>query len=105
MTQQKGVSLFYFHAPQDEALCNSLDEHLTSFKHRHSVGHPWREGKIPPGENTQDTIENYLRTAQVILLLVNAHFINTYDKQIRIAIQRHHKNEKNADIGAFESSG
>ncbi|HEY0754843.1 MAG TPA: NB-ARC domain-containing protein [Ktedonobacteraceae bacterium] len=85
------LKLFYCYAYEDKALRDKIDEHLSVLK-RHRLIEIWYDGKISAGMERQPEIDEHLKAADIILLLVSAAFLASdycYEKEMKEALQRH----------------
>src|SRR2546425_5377926 len=92
---QQPLELFYCYARKDRALRNELDIHLTGLR-RSGLVTTWYDGEIVPGADWEQEIASHLNTADIILLLVSPHFIQSdycYSKEMKRAMERHHQRE------------
>jgi hypothetical protein len=71
-----GVELFYSYAHEDEALREELEKHLKILQ-RAGLIQTWHDRGILPGANWEKEIDSHLNSAQVILLLISADFMNS----------------------------
>lgn len=86
------VSLFYSYAAADELLCSELEKHLAALRREGHIAE-WRRCQIIAGNESVATIERYLTTAQIILLLISADYLasdHCYSVEMQQALQRHH---------------
>lgn len=87
--------VFISYAHEDRPLLNELTAHL-SILQRQKLISTWQDTDISPGTVWQKEIMSRLNSAQIILLLISADFINSdfaYSKEMGRAIQRHKANE------------
>jgi hypothetical protein len=85
------TTLFFSYSHKDEALRNELETHLALLK-RQGVISSWHDRRITAGRDIHETIGEQLDTADVVLLLVSAHFLASdycYEREMREALQRH----------------
>ncbi len=85
------TEIFIAYAPQDTAIREELEKHLSSLDIQ--IHH---DGKIEAGKVTDKTVEEYLQKANLILLLISSDFLSndeTYDVQLTQAIERHENGE------------
>jgi CheY-like chemotaxis protein len=68
------VTLFYSYAHEDEALRNELQDHLMILERR-GVIRSWHDRAIVPGHDWSHEIDQHLRSADVVLLLISKDFI------------------------------
>jgi TIR domain len=73
---KKPLKLFYCYAREDRALRDELDVHLSSLK-RQNLVMSWYDGEIGPGTDWEKEIDNQLRNADIILLLVTPYFMHS----------------------------
>lgn len=89
------VTLFFSYSHKDEALRDELEKHLTSLKHQDIID-TWHDRRIEAGEEWATQIDDQLRTADIILLLISADFIASrycYDLEMKEALRRHKAGE------------
>ncbi|HEY4388736.1 MAG TPA: trypsin-like peptidase domain-containing protein [Ktedonobacteraceae bacterium] len=89
------LSVFISYARKDRALREELDEHLSNLK-RQNIISSWHDGDILPGTPWQSQIEEHLKSADIILLLISSDFIHSdfcYSVQLKEAIARHHAHQ------------
>jgi hypothetical protein len=89
------VRLFFSYSHEDEALRDELEKHLASLKHQGIID-AWHDRRIEAGEEWASQIDDQLRTADIILLLVSADFIASpycYDLEMKEALRRHKAGE------------
>ena len=67
-------TLFYAHAQEDERFRKNLDKHL-SLLVRQGLIAPWSHQAINAGTQREQELRAHSRTADIILLLVSAHFL------------------------------
>lgn len=85
------VRLFFSYSHKDEALRDELEKHLSSLKHQGIIA-TWHDRRIDAGEEWATQIDDQLRDADIILLLVSADFIASrycYDMEMNEALRRH----------------
>jgi TIR domain len=83
--------LFYCYAHEDKALRDALDSHLSALKRQKRI-EIWYDGKISAGTEWENEIDKHLSSADIVLLLVSAAFLNSdycYSKEMEHALQRH----------------
>ncbi|HEV7912976.1 MAG TPA: TIR domain-containing protein [Albitalea sp.] len=84
------VTVFYSYAHEDEALLNDLQDHLKILERRGRLA-PWHDRKIVPGEDWAKRIDENLRQAELVLLLVSKSFIASdyiFGTELALAMQR-----------------
>ena len=86
----KIVNIFYSYAQQDRALRDELNKHLDALKGLGQIKN-WHDGGIPPGMDQRNAIDNFLNTADIILLLVSPDFMASDDCSVEMkrAMERH----------------
>jgi hypothetical protein len=87
--------VFISYAHEDRPYLNELTAHL-SILQRQKLISTWQDTDISPGTEWQKQIMSRLNSAQIILLLISADFINSdfaYSKEMERAIQRHKADE------------
>jgi hypothetical protein len=85
------LRLFYSYAHEDDAPRRMLEEHLELLARR-GVIVPWHDRTIVPGREWRAAIEENLRTADIVLLLVSQAFLASEfvrEVEIPLAMQRH----------------
>ncbi|MDR4484752.1 MAG: TIR domain-containing protein [Nitrospirales bacterium] len=89
------VDLFYSYAHEDEPLRDELAGHLKIMERR-GVIRPWHDRCLAPGQTWDQEINTQLATADLVLLLVSADFINSdyiWGKELDVAMKRHASKE------------
>jgi hypothetical protein len=95
MPPPQAVKIFCSYAHKDEPLREALDPHLALLR-RQGVATFWSDKEIYAGSDWASQIDQNLRTANVILLLLSANFINSnycFDVELRHAAERHLRRE------------
>lgn len=90
-SQSHGLGLFFSYSHKDERLRDKLAEHLRALE-RQQVISTWHDRRISAGTEWAGQIDNHLNTANIILLLVSAAFLNSdycYDIELQRALERH----------------
>ncbi len=85
------TSVFFSYTHKDEALRDELEAHLALMKRQNLIA-GWHDRRILAGDDVDDTIEQELEKADIILLLVSADFIASnycYSKEMSRALERH----------------
>jgi len=85
------VKLFFSYSHKDEELRNELEIHLALLK-RQGVISSWHDRRIIAGSELDKTISTELETANIILLLISAHFLASdycYEKEMIRAVEKH----------------
>jgi hypothetical protein len=70
------LEVFISYAHEDQALLKELEKHLATLRRQNIIA-SWYDGNITPGEEWNPQIMDHLNSAQIILLLVSADFINS----------------------------
>lgn len=89
------LSLFYCYAHEDVAFCVELDKHLAMLKRLKWI-QSWSDYDILAGTETQKIIDDHLGTADLVLLLISADFIDSdycYSAGMQKALARHQAGE------------
>lgn len=92
------VNLFFSYSHKDEELRNELETHLALLKRQGFIS-SWHDRRITAGSDINQEISSELESAQIILLLVSAHFLNSdycYEKEMKRALEKH--NDKTAIV-------
>ncbi len=85
------VSVFYSYAVEDEKLQRKLETHLSSLRHQGLISDLHHQ-KIVAGSDRAQSINSYLESASLILLLISPAFIASdycYDVEMQRAMERH----------------
>jgi CheY-like chemotaxis protein len=85
------VTLFYSYSRKDEDLRKELDDHLKILQRRGML-QSWHDRKIDPAETWEKEIDEHLRNAELVLLLVSKDFVASdyiWSKELNIAMRRH----------------
>ena len=85
------VTLFYSYAHEDETLRDELQGHLKLLERRGLLA-PWHDRRIVPGADWSGAIDSYLRSAELVLLLISKDFIESdyiMGTELAVAMQRH----------------
>lgn len=87
----EAVKVFYSYSHKDEKLRDTLEDHLALLK-RQKVISEWHDRGIGAGREWVGEINEHLKSADIILLLVSASFIASdycYDVELKLAMERH----------------
>jgi hypothetical protein len=87
--------VFISYAHEDLAYLQELEKHLANLERQKLIA-SWYDGDITPGTEWQSQIMDRLNSAQIILLLVSADFINSdfcYSIEMEQALARHNANQ------------
>lgn len=88
--------VFFSYSHKDEPLLEKLKEHLAPLKNQGLIDSGWHDREISAGTEWEPEIVRHLDTADLILLLVSAAFMNSdycYEKELQRAIKRHERRE------------
>jgi hypothetical protein len=91
----RSIAVFFSYAHRDAALRNKLAEHLRLLE-RQGIITGWHDRRITGGTEWAGAIDDHLRTAQIILLLISPAFLASdycYDVELRLAMARHKAGE------------
>ena len=91
----KTLNMFLSYAQEDEAFAIELEKRLISLKRQRYLS-IFHMGTISPGQNWRMAIENGLKTADIILLLISPDFMESdycYNEELQRALERHHKEQ------------
>jgi formylglycine-generating enzyme required for sulfatase activity len=86
----KNIKLFYSYSYKDEELRNRLETHLMALK-RQEIIDDWHDHKISLGAEWHNVLDENLKAADIILLLVSSDFITSgyCETEMKYAIQQH----------------
>ena len=76
LRKQLTIKIFYCYAHQDKGLRDQIDKHLMVLKNSGQIM-TWHDRDILPGTEWKKEIDVHLTTADIILLLVSADFLNS----------------------------
>lgn len=85
------AKLFFSYSHKDEDLRNELETHLALLK-RQDVISSWHDHRITAGGDFGQAISAELESAQIVLLLVSAHFLASdycFEKEMGRALEKH----------------
>lgn len=89
------IRVFFSYSHIDEKYRNELEKHLKSLQ-RQGLIESWHDRRITAGEHWADRIDQELRGADIILLLVSSDFISSdycYELEMQEALARHERGE------------
>lgn len=89
------VEIFFSYAHEDEELMDDVRRQLVIFDRLGEI-RKWHDRQIPPGSEWKGQIDSRLRLAQVILLFVSPHFLESdycFDIETQEALRRHEARE------------
>ena len=90
-----GVEVFFSYSHRDEDLRDELAKHLSILQRRRVID-AWHDREIEAGAERQSEIDQHLKQADIILLLVSADFLASdycYDVEVRRAMERQEAGE------------
>ncbi|MCS6192057.1 DnaB-like helicase C-terminal domain-containing protein [Shewanella baltica] len=93
--ENNSVSIFYSYSHKDEKLRDDLETHLSLLLRKGLIS-SWHDRCISAGQEWATEIDNNIRSADIILLLVSSDFIASeycYGKELAIAIDNHEANK------------
>lgn len=93
--EAKKVNVFFSYTHKDEELRDELEKHLIVMK-RNNLIDTWHDRKIDAGSELDNVVDENIRAADIILLLVSVDFLASnycYDIEMKIALERHEKKE------------
>lgn len=85
----QAVKIFFSYATSssaDQRLFKKLQAHLSTLRRLHLIDE-WYDSAIEAGNNVNQTLEFYLREAQIIVLLISAEFVQS-DRCYELEMQR-----------------
>ena len=91
----KPIKLFYCYAREDKRFRNMLERYLSTMK-RSSWVSSWHDGMINAGDDWKQKIDEQIRAADVILLLISPDFMSSdycYGVEMKRALERHEAKE------------
>jgi hypothetical protein len=89
------VEIFYSYSHKDGKLRDQLEKSLSILKSERIIA-AWHDRKIGVSEDWSGQIDEHVKSAQIILLLVSADFLASgycYDIEVRRAMERHEAGE------------
>jgi hypothetical protein len=89
------IRVFYSYSHADEALLNKLRLHLAYLRRRGLIVE-WHDRAIDAGARWADEIKRNLASADLVLLLIRTHFINSdfcYGTEMTAALERDERGE------------
>jgi outer membrane protein assembly factor BamB len=91
MIKPEPVTMFLAYAHEDESLCKDLEKHL-SLLQRQGLVSTWQDRQITAGTKWAQEIDEHLKSASIILLLISADFLASdycYGVEMNRALERH----------------
>jgi outer membrane protein assembly factor BamB len=89
--EKQGVKVFCCYSHEDQSLLRQLKDHLMPLQ-REGLITLWNDTDILPGVNWKKEINNYINTAQIILLLISPSFMASeycYSREMLRAMERY----------------
>lgn len=89
------IKVFCSYSHQDRPLRDELVKHLELLRQAMLI-QTWHDGELTGGQDWQQEIENHLRDAHVILLLVSIDFLNSSfvrEHELPVALERHKRGD------------
>lgn len=89
------MTLVFSYAHSDEDLRNELEKHLSPLKRQGRID-TWHDRRIVPGQRFEQEIDEHFASADIVLLLVSADFINSdycYEREMQRSLERHRRGE------------
>jgi len=93
--ENKGDSIFISYSHKDEKERLRLEDHLKILQ-KLGLVNIWSDRKITAGQEWKGQIDDNLKSARIILLLISANFMASdycYDIEMTTALERHEANE------------
>jgi len=87
--------VFISYSQKDISYLNTLKTHL-SYPQRENILKTWDDNDLKPGEEWDKNIQNALKTADIILLLLSPDLLATnyvVETEMKIALERHERKE------------
>ncbi len=91
----ESLKLFYSYSHKDEKFREALETHLKLMA-RKGIIFSWHDRKITAGEEWKKLINQEIRSADIILLLISSDFIASdycYENELEIAMELHESNQ------------
>jgi hypothetical protein len=88
------AKVFFSYSHKDEALRNELETHLAMLKRDGSI-ETWHDRRILAGAELNNEIDENLEQADIVLLLVSAHFLASdycFQREMTRALEKHREN-------------
>ncbi len=92
---EPALNLFFSYSHKDEPLRDELEKHLKILERQKIIAN-WHDRKILPGDEWDHQIDDNLKKADIILLLISADFIASrycWEVEITVAMERHNAGE------------
>ena len=85
------LNIFFSYAHEDEDLMNDVRRQLIVYERNGRIL-KWHDRMIPPGTKWRNQIDGRLKTAEIVLLFMSPHFIESrycYEIEGTVALERH----------------
>ena len=92
---ERPLEIFFSYAHADESLMNDVRRQLIVYERNGRIL-KWHDRMIPPGTEWREEIDGRLEVAQMILLFMSPHFIESrycYEVEGQVALRRHNAGE------------
>ena len=92
---ERSIEIFFCYAREDEALRQELEKQLRALR-RQGIINLWHDRKISPGTQWEHEIDQHLKTARIVLLLISSDFIDSdycYGIEMKQSMERHERGE------------
>lgn len=89
------IKLFYCYNSADRTLRDTLESHLAGLRRERPI-ESWSDLEVPPGTEYDSLVQEHLKGADVILVLISASFLASdycYDVLMKLALERHYAGE------------
>jgi hypothetical protein len=89
--ETRPIEIFFSYAHEDEELMNDVRRQLVVYERNGRIL-KWHDRQIPPGAEWRDHVDRRLNRAQVVLLFLSPHFIESrycYEVEGQVALSRH----------------
>jgi TIR domain/WD domain, G-beta repeat len=89
------IEIFYSYSHKDELLRDELEKHLSDLRWQKVIT-SWHDRRILAGWEWAEEIDNHLKTADIILLLISPDFLASgycYSVEVQRAVDRHGRGE------------
>ncbi len=94
-SKNRGDSIFISYSHRDERYRLKLEDHLKVLQKIGMIS-IWSDRKIAPGDEWSGQIDNNLKNARIVLMLISSNFMASgycYDVEMTTALERHKNNE------------
>ena len=89
------ITVFVSYSHRDEGFRAQLEEQLGNLRRQRLID-VWHDRRIEPGAEWESAIDEHLRGADLVLLLISPSFLDSdycYDREMRVALERHDRGE------------